>query len=479
MARMTRLEEKLWQSAVMQLGVTIACMGLDYLFNAVLFPGNYTPFLTLLICTLVGAPFTWWNTSLRVDAQYARRALAESQAARDDALARLELALEDAEAASRAKSTFLATMSHEIRTPLNGVLGMADAMAAGPLAPEQRDRLEVVRQCGQALLAQLNDVLDLSKIEAGRLELEEIDFDLAVVVDSAVGAFAALARAKGLGFSVDMAGATGAYRGDPTRLRQVLSNLMSNALKFTEAGEIAVTARHQGEVVLFEVRDTGIGMTEEVLDGLFAKFTQGDASTTRRFGGTGLGLAICRELVEMMGGEIAVTSRPGVGSVFGFVLELPRIGDALAGPAAATAGADMTALRILAADDNAINRLVIKTLLDQAGVETVLVDDGQAAVAVWQTGKFDVILMDVRMPVMDGPTAARAIRRAEAERGLVRTPIIALTADVMSDHFAEFEAAGMDAHVAKPVETARLFAAIEAVLAAAEPVEEARLSAVR
>ena len=418
---MTRLKEKLRQTAFMQVGLTAAAMALDYLFNAVLFPaaGAYTPVQTLVICLLVGAPFTYWNTSLRVNAQYAQRALDESQAARDDALHRLELALDEAEAANRAKSTFLATMSHEIRTPLNGVLGMADAMSAGPLEPEQRERLEVVRQCGKALLAQLNDVLDLSKIEAGRLELEEIDFDLALTVDGAAGAFAALAKAKGVDFVIDIDPARGVYRGDPTRLRQVLSNLISNALKFTETGEIKLMARPESGGLAFEVRDSGIGMTTETIAGLFKEFSQGEASTTRRFGGTGLGLAICRELVEMMGGRIEVASKPGRGSTFAFTLPLDaRRRCARRAVCAAAAEADLSALRVLAADDNPINRLVIKTLLEQAGIEPVLVDDGKAAVEAWAQGGFDVILMDVRMPVMDGPAATRAIRRAEAERRL-------------------------------------------------------------
>jgi two-component system, sensor histidine kinase len=463
------LREKLRQTALMQAGVTLAGMGLDYLFNVVIFPSaNYTPLLTLAICTLVGVPFTWWNVSLRVDAQRARRDLTETQAHRDDALHRLELALDEAEAASRAKSDFLATLSHEIRTPLNGILGMSEAMAAGPLDDAQRERLEIVRQCGQALLAQVSDVLDLAKIEAGKLRLEEIEFDLGLLVDTAAGAFAVLAKAKGLAFRIEIDAARGIYRGDPTRLRQVLYNLFSNALKFTEAGAITVEAEPVGEGVRFCVRDSGVGMTAEVAAGLFEKFAQGEASTARRFGGTGLGLAICRELVEMMGGQISVASAPGEGARFAFDLPLARV----ATPAARLPisaehhGADLTALRVLAADDNPINRLVLKTLLGQTGLQLEVVEDGRAAVEAWRNGAFDVILMDVRMPGMDGTEATRAIRRAEAAEGRPRTPIIALTADVMSHQLAEFAAAGMDAHVAKPVEMARLFEAIEMVLAA-------------
>ena len=470
-AQASVLWEKLRQTALMQVGVTVAGLGLDYLFNVVIFPSaSYTPLLTLAICTLVGVPFNYWNVSLRVDAQRARRDLGETQAHRDDALHRLELALDEAEAASRAKSDFLATLSHEIRTPLNGILGMSEAMAAGTLDDAQRERLEVVRQCGQALLAQVSDVLDLAKIEAGKLRLEEIEFDLGLLVDGAAGAFAVLAKAKGLAFRVEIDAARGVYRGDPTRLRQVLYNLFSNALKFTETGAITIEAQPTGGGMRFSVRDSGIGMTAEVAAGLFEKFGQGEASIARRFGGTGLGLAICRELVAMMGGQISVASAPGEGACFAFDLPLVRVATPTAGRpiAAAHDGADLAALRVLAADDNPINRLVLQTLLAQSGLHLEVVEDGRAALEAWRAGAFDVILMDVRMPGMDGVEATRAIRRAEAAQGRPRTPIIALTADVMSHQLAEFTAAGMDAHVAKPVETARLFEAIERVLEAAE-----------
>jgi signal transduction histidine kinase/CheY-like chemotaxis protein len=461
--------EKLKQTALMQLLITAAAMTIDFVFNVIWFPNaSYNPLLTFGICTVVGVPFTYYNTSLRINAQNSRRALAESKAARDDALAHLELALEEAEAASRAKSAFVATLSHEIRTPLNGVLGMADAMAEDPLADVQRERLEVIRSCGQAVIAQLNDVLDLSKIEAGRMELENIEFDMVLAVEGAARPFAALAKAKGLEFEVDVAAARGTYRGDPTRLRQVLYNLISNALKFTETGAIGVEVRPVGEGRLrFAVSDTGIGMSRDVLDTLFSKYVQGEASTTRRFGGTGLGLAICRELVEMMGGQISVSSAPGEGARFAFEIPLTLVATPQS-PAASAAesmpDAALTALRVLAADDNPINRLVLQTLLRQVGVEPVMVNDGAAALAAWKADRYDIILMDARMPVMDGPAAARAIRQAEISEARGRTPIIALTADVVAEALAEFQAAGIDAHVAKPVEAARLFRAIEDVL---------------
>ncbi|HEY9217880.1 MAG TPA: ATP-binding protein, partial [Phenylobacterium sp.] len=232
------------------------------------------------------------------------------------ATAAMEEAKHSAEAANAAKSTFLATMSHEIRTPLNGVLGMVQAMAYDELNPLQRDRLDVIRQSGEALLAILNDVLDLSKIEAGKLELEQVDFDLGDLARGAHSAFTALANKKGLSFALDVEPAKGTYRGDPTRVRQILYNLISNALKFTERGEIRVTAAREENGLAFTVTDTGIGIPPDRLQALFGKFTQADASTTRRFGGTGLGLAICHELVDLMKGAIAVESTPGHGTCF-------------------------------------------------------------------------------------------------------------------------------------------------------------------
>src|SRR4029077_9141871 len=223
---------------------------------------------------------------------------------------------------------FLATMSHEIRTPLNGVLGMAQAMAGDALSDRQRDRLSVIHRSGEALVAILNDVLDLSKIEAGKLELEQLEFEMGEVARGAYSAFTALANKKGLSFALDIERARGRYIGDPTRLRQILYNLISNALKFTEQGEIRVTAVREDDVLVLSVRDTGLGIPEENLSRLFGKFDQLDSSTTRRFGGTGLGLSICRELAHLMDGDIAVDSRLGEGSCFTLRLNLPRIGDA-------------------------------------------------------------------------------------------------------------------------------------------------------
>jgi signal transduction histidine kinase/ActR/RegA family two-component response regulator len=391
-----------------------------------------------------------------------RRLLDRSRTALRQARARAREGEVAAESANAAKSTFLATMSHEIRTPLNGVLGMAQAMAGDELSDRQRDRLSVIHRSGEALLAILNDVLDLSKIEAGKLELEQLEFELAEVARGAYSAFTALANKKGLSFALDIESARGRYLGDPTRLRQILYNLISNALKFTEQGEIRVTAVRKDEILEISVKDTGVGIAPESLSKLFAKFDQLDSSTTRRFGGTGLGLAICRELAQLMTGEISVASELGLGSIFILRVPLRWLGEerVVATVAETLSEQPAIALRVLAAEDNAVNQLVLKTLLHQMGVDPTVVDNGQLAVAAWETGDWDVILMDIQMPVMDGLTATGQIRARELASGRARTPIVALTANAMSHHVDQYTAAGMDCHVAKPIQAADLFAAL-------------------
>jgi signal transduction histidine kinase/AmiR/NasT family two-component response regulator len=372
----------------------------------------------------------------------------------------LSEALEAAEAANAAKSAFLATMSHEIRTPLNGVLGMAQAMAAESLSDSQRERLAVIQGSGEALLAILNDVLDLSKIEAGRLELVPTEFDLSALVHGASSAFAAIAEGKGLAFEVELDAARGRYRGDPVRLRQILHNLISNALKFTDRGEVRVCAERRSDMLEIRVSDTGMGITEANLSRLFQKFVQLDSSATRRVGGSGLGLAICQELAALMHGEITVTSEAGRGSCFTARLPLPRLADEA--PQRAS-GPDLDAsrnpatLKVLAAEDNAVNQLVLRTLLAQIGIQPTVVEDGQAAISAWAAEDWDVILMDIQMPVMDGMSAAMAIRRLEQAGDRPRTPIIALTANAMAHQVADYLGAGMDGHVAKPIVAAQLF----------------------
>jgi signal transduction histidine kinase/ActR/RegA family two-component response regulator len=408
----------------------------------------------------------------------ARRQLATSRKQLRQARAIAQERESMAEEANRAKSTFLATMSHEIRTPLNGVLGMAQALAIDDLSDVQRERVSVIRESGEALLAILSDVLDLSKIEAGKLELEETEFDLGDIVRGAHSAFTALANKKGLSFGLDIDdSAKGVYRGDPTRLRQILYNLISNGLKFTESGEIRVSAtRVDGELCL-TVTDTGLGIPAERLCSLFSKFVQVDASTTRRFGGTGLGLAICRELAELMGGRIEAESELGKGSRFVVKLNIPRIGAAQPRSNLMTLETEISAtplsLRVLAAEDNSVNQLVLKTLLHQVGVDPTVVENGLLAVEAWEADEWDLILMDVQMPQMDGIAATQAIRAHEVETGRRRTPIIALTANAMSHQIATYVAAGMDNHVAKPIDAKRLFQVLERTLVEAENGETA------
>jgi len=375
----------------------------------------------------------------------------------------------EAQAANAAKSSFLATMSHEIRTPMNGVLGMAQAMAAGDLPGPQRERLVVLQESGEALLTLLNDLLDFGKIEAGKLECEQIPFDLEGVLNGARAAFAVHAAQKSLALNVTIdEAARGTYRGDPMRVRQILNNLISNALKFTDVGRVDVTVTYDGEILTLAVSDTGAGMPADRLHRLFGRFQQLDASTTRKHGGSGLGLAICRELCELMGGAITAESVLGQGSTFTATLRLPWIG---ATSTSATEAVERRPtmdpandLRILAAEDNPVNRLVLKTLLAQIGIEPTLAEDGAQALETWRDGRWDVVLMDVQMPVMDGVAATLAIRAEELRRGLPRTPIIALTANAMAHQLADYRAAGMDDCVAKPIRADELFLALERVL---------------
>jgi CheY-like chemotaxis protein/two-component sensor histidine kinase len=344
-------------------------------------------------------------------------------------------------------------------------------MAADALPQSQRERLDTVVESGRALLSILNDILDIAKIEAGKLELESVAFDFGEVVNGACQVFRSAAEQKGVALSLDIAPALGAYRGDPTRLRQIIANLVSNALKFTSDGAVSLSARRAASGVTIEVSDTGIGMDQATLGRLFGEFAQAGASTARQFGGTGLGLSICCQLSELMGGEIAVASTPGVGSTFTVRLPMLYIGEARTQCAAQDAPADgeaLSNLRILAAEDNKINQLVLKTLLAQAGIEVTLVDDGQAAVDAWTREAWDLILMDIQMPGLSGVDATRVIRARELATGRQRTPIIVLSANAMSHQLAEYSQAGADGYVAKPIETQLLFEALGAALAEAE-----------
>ncbi len=389
-----------------------------------------------------------------------------------DTLQELTHARDAAEAANVQKSQFLANMSHEIRTPLNGVLAMAQIMALGDMATEQRERLSVIRKSGEALLEVLNDILDVSKIEAGKLELDPIEFDVERVMLGASDSLAGVAEKKGLELGVEITSdARGVRLGDPARLRQIVTNLVSNALKFTNAGKVIVTARGMGDAgadgLWISVSDTGIGIPADKLPMLFQKFTQLDPSTTRKFGGTGLGLAICHDLAALMGGRIWAESVEGQGSTFHVELPLTRV---VAGPGFGGENDDVLpedqgrVLRVLAAEDNLTNQMVLTTIIQIFGAELELAANGAIAVEAWDRGEFDVILMDIQMPVMDGISATREIRRREAAQSRTRTPIVALSANALVHQIREYLAAGMDGHVAKPIELPKLHAALENAL---------------
>jgi PAS domain S-box-containing protein len=372
-------------------------------------------------------------------------------------------AKEKAERASRAKTEFLAAMSHEIRTPLTAVLGMADLLAAEGLDDKQRGHVGAIRTSGRHLLGIVNDVLDFSRIEAGGLELERIDFALADVLNQVRSLMAPQAAERGLELRL----AYGGYlppvlRGDPTRLAQVLVNLVGNGLKFTHRGGVTVhvSSRPEGGdrfVLRFEVRDTGIGMTPEQVAGLFRPFSQADRSTTRRYGGSGLGLAISKRLVEAMGGRIGVESEPDRGSLFRVEVPLER-GDVAAAEPPAAEPAPVPPLRVLVAEDAELNRRLLGEMLGRHGHAVSFARDGAEAVALASRERYDVILMDVRMPVMDGVEATRRIRRLPSSAGQV--PVIGLTANVVASERERYLAAGMDDCLAKPVDWGRLFAVL-------------------
>ncbi|QIE57157.1 PAS domain-containing protein [Pikeienuella piscinae] len=384
-------------------------------------------------------------------------------------------ALRRAKAASEAKSAFLATMSHEIRTPMNGVLGVAEELGRRVTEPAERRLVATIRESGETLLNVINDILDFSKIEAGKLDLETTDFSPALIARRAAALHEMKTREKGLDFTLVVEpAAERTRRGDPHRVSQILHNLVGNAVKFTETGEVTVTfGGEPGGPLTIAVRDTGVGMNQAEIARVFEGFRQADSSTTRRFGGTGLGMSIVKSLVEAMAGEITIDSTPGAGAEIRVSLPLPIV-DTRSEPAAPAAVAALPeGLKILAADDNATNRMVIELLLKRVGAASTVVESGRDAVAAANDERdrmvngdagFDLILMDISMPDMDGIEALAAIRDQEAKAGAPRVPAIAITANALTHQVADYLASGFDGHVAKPIQGDALFAEIDACL---------------
>lgn len=371
------------------------------------------------------------------------------------------------ERANAEKSRFLANMSHELRTPLNGVIAISETLANQQTSAKSRELAELIASSGRLLEQVLTDILDFSKIEAGEITLTPEPFPMVEVVRRIAELHRAAAEAKGLAFtwSVDAA-AAGRFIGDQVRLSQVLSNLLSNAVKFTPAGSVDLHADLVGETVRFRVTDTGIGFGEEVKVRLFRRFEQADASIRRRFGGTGLGLAISRSLVELMGGSIDVASKEGEGSTFTVLLPLARDVEETAGPASERSDEfDLAGLRVLLAEDHPTNQKVVQLILESVDVEPVIVANGALAIAALKSQRFDVVLMDMQMPHLDGLAATAMLRDLEAAEGWPRTPVIMLTANALDEHVYASRQAGADLHLSKPIRAAALIEAMVEAMA--------------
>jgi signal transduction histidine kinase/ActR/RegA family two-component response regulator len=429
-------------------------------------------------------------------ASRARRRDRIVQARLADAKRQAEVQAQRAEAASRAKSDFLAMMSHEIRTPMNGVLGFANLLLETPLNVEQREFVQTVRRSGDSLLTIIDDVLDYSKIEAGRMTIEQIDFDLRAVCDEVCAILQSAVAERGLTMTVAFDGSLPAIiRGDPVRIRQILLNLASNAVKFTERGAVRIeAARSAGEQIKISVTDSGIGITAEQMERLFKRFTQADSSTTRRYGGTGLGLAISKTLVELMGGAIGAQSDPGSGSTFWITLpliagaasrgdstaassmgaerfmetkpfiEVPVLTAAVTEPSATSAAPSAiparhaAAARVLLVEDNFVNQRVAVYMLAKLGHPVDVAKHGREAVEMLQKARYELVLMDCQMPEMDGFEATRIIRDRTSEVLEHDVPVVAMTANAFPEDRARAIACGMNDFLAKPVDRAVLAA---------------------
>lgn len=360
----------------------------------------------------------------------------------------LTIARDIAEAASLAKSNFLATMSHEIRTPMTGILGMVELLRGTPMNTEQQQYVSVLKESGEGLLTILNDILDISKIEAGQLKIENIPFIPAKAAEEAIRLFTQKAHTQELWLRLELGeGTQETVQGDPTRLRQVIFNLVGNGLKFTEQGGVTVRMQLHETALSVQVVDTGIGLSPEQQKKLFQPFQQADSATTRRYGGTGLGLAICLRLVQAMGGEIQLQSALGKGSTFSFTVNVGRHTQPLLVVEAPPT--QKRQLRILVAEDNRVNQLLIYRLLKRLGHSVEVVENGRLAVEAVQNSTWDIVLMDMQMPEMDGPTATHVLR--EMGGRFAQLPVVALTADAIAEHHSDFLKAGVTQVLTKPI----------------------------